>query len=71
MLSVIYAVGHLCWVSFVLSVVYAYCRKLAIYAERHHDECRYAECHGAIKTTHHLDLNEQQVETASSSGAIW
>ncbi len=32
----------LCWASFVLSVIYAECRKQAHYAE-----CRYAECRGA------------------------
>jgi hypothetical protein len=53
----------------MLSVIYAYSHKLVIYAELRHDDCRYAECRGAIKTTHHLDLNEQQVETTSSSGA--
>jgi hypothetical protein len=40
-------------VSFMLTVVYAECLKLALYAECHNAECRYAlcyyiECHGAI-----------------------
>jgi hypothetical protein len=59
MLSVIYAVCHLCCVlcaechytechlcslSFMLSVIYAVCNILALYAECHYAECRYAEC---------------------------
>jgi len=31
------------------SVVYAECRKLAIYAEWHHAEWHYAECRGALR----------------------
>jgi hypothetical protein len=34
--------------SFMLAVVYAECRKLALYAECHYAERRYAECRGAI-----------------------
>jgi hypothetical protein len=34
-------------VSFMLTVVYAECRQLALYAECHYAKCRYAECHGA------------------------
>jgi hypothetical protein len=30
--------------SFVPSVVYAWCRKLALYAGSHFSECLYAEC---------------------------
>jgi hypothetical protein len=44
-------------VSFMLTVVYADCHKLALsechyaehhYAERHYAECHYAECHYAV-----------------------
>ncbi len=37
----------LCSVSFMSSVVYAECHKLALYPERNYAECRYAECHYA------------------------
>jgi hypothetical protein len=32
----------------MLSVIYANCRKIGLYAECHYAECRYAECRGAI-----------------------
>ncbi len=35
-------------VSFMFTVVYAECRKLALYAECHYVARRYAECRGAI-----------------------
>jgi len=44
MLGVIYARCHLCWVSFMLSVVYADCRKQINHAKRYYAECRYTEC---------------------------
>ena len=28
----------------MLSVIYAECRKIRLYAERHYSECRYAGC---------------------------
>jgi hypothetical protein len=34
--------------SFMLIVVYADCRKFALWAECHYAECRYAECRGAV-----------------------
>jgi hypothetical protein len=34
-------------VSFMLTVLYAYCRKLALYTECCYAKCRYAECRGA------------------------
>jgi hypothetical protein len=34
----------ICRVSFVLSVIYAECRKQAHYAECRYAECHYAEC---------------------------
>jgi hypothetical protein len=52
MLSVIYAGGHLCWGSFMLSATYAKCHLMlsVIYAECHISalcaECHYAECRG-------------------------
>ncbi len=35
-------------VPFVLSVIYAYCRKIGLNAECHYAECRYTECIGAV-----------------------
>ncbi len=37
----------LCWVSIVLSVIYAECHIQALSAECHYAECWYAECRGA------------------------
>ncbi len=34
-------------VSFILTVVYAVCRKFAIYAECHYADCHSVECRGA------------------------
>jgi len=34
--------------SFMLSVIYAECRMLALYAECHYGECLSAECRGAM-----------------------
>jgi hypothetical protein len=35
-----------CAVSFIMTIVYADCRKLTLNAECHYAECRYAECRG-------------------------
>jgi hypothetical protein len=51
MLSVIYAECHLCLVSFMLSIIYAQCGKLAYYAECRYAECRYDECRCTVGYT--------------------
>jgi hypothetical protein len=52
-------------VSFMLSVVYADCHKLALYAECHYAEyrkamCHYAKCHGAISPTNLCNVQRCQ-----------
>ncbi len=49
-----YAECHLCWVSFMLSVIYAECR----YAECRYAECQYAEGRG----TRRQGINKISVE---------
>ncbi len=39
------------WMSFMLSVVYAECRKQTHNADCHYGECRYSEGHGVISST--------------------
>ncbi len=49
----------------MLSVIYAKCHKIGLYAECHYTECRYAECRGAHavaaaaakKRFHRSDIN--------------
>ncbi len=42
----------------MLSVIYAECHKLALFAGYRYVECRYAECRGASETTY------QRLDTA-------
>ncbi len=51
MLSVVYAEFQLYWVSLLLSVAYAECHKLALYAE-----CRFAKCRGATSVLGNVKL---------------
>ncbi len=58
-------------VSFMLSVVYAECNKLALYAECHYAECcfamcHYAECHAAILPTNLCNAQRCQYKLNSA-----
>ncbi len=49
-----YVECHLCWLSFMLSVV----KYLDLYAECHYAECRYAECRGAVNDAESFEFKK-------------
>jgi hypothetical protein len=59
------AYGVLCWVSFMLHVIYAECHKWAINAE-----CRYPECRGA-KIPPHNRLGQLGIDRLLIGPAHW